>query len=425
MTTGFNKLRLEFFGLPAHGHINPTLPVITELVRRGHTVRYWAYGEFREKIERTGAQFADLSHYLKVDYTRPDENLFRLALVLLKGSDRVLEGVLPQLKDNPPDLILYDSLACWGKHLSQVLKIPSVCSVTTFAMNQQVIGSSRSQTGTLINMAVKGLPALLEFSRLSTQLARQYDIPKPTLKDIFNNAADLNIVYTSSEFQPFAESFPSSYRFVGPSLELPDAKQPLTFSPPQNKPLIYISLGTLNNENLKFYRTCFAALKNKPLHVVLSVGKKISIADLGEIPKNFTVLPSVPQVQVLQRAQLFVTHGGMNSVHEALVTGTPMVVVPQASDQRWVAERVQGVGAGVLLEKKLVTPERLSQAIDQVFANPSYAKVSQHIGEDLLKQGGWKRAASEIEAFYEQVSDGLEPMQRLCGIENGFKEKSK
>lgn len=197
MMTDSNKLKLEFFGLPAHGHINPTLPVITELVRRGHTVRYWAYEEFREKIERTGAQFADLSRFLKVDYTRPDENLFHLALVLLKGSDSVLAGVLPQLKDNPPDLILYDSLACWGKHLSQILKIPSVCSVTTFAMNQQVISSSGRQTGTLINMAARGLPALLEFSRLSTQLTRRYNIPRPTLKDIFNNAADLNIVYTS------------------------------------------------------------------------------------------------------------------------------------------------------------------------------------------------------------------------------------
>jgi MGT family glycosyltransferase len=407
------KLRLEFFGLPAHGHINPTLPVIAELVRQGHKVRYWAYEEFREKIERTGAQFADLSHYLRVDYTRPDENLFRLALVLLRGSENVLTGVLPQLRDNPPDLILYDSLACWGKHLSQVLKIPSVSSVTTFAMNEQVISSSSRQTGTLINMALQGIAALLEFSRLSTQLARRYDIPKPNLKDIFNNVADLNIVYTSFEFQPFAESFPSSYRFVGPSLELPDATRPLPFSLPEDKPLIYISLGTLNNENLTFYQTCFAALKHKSVYVVLSVGKKINIADLGEIPKNFTVLPSVPQVQVLQRAQVFVTHGGMNSVHEALVTGTPMVVVPQASDQRWVAERVQSVGAGVLLRKQRVTPEGLAKAIDEVFNKPSYTKASQAIGEDLLKQGGWKRAIDEIESFYERVSDGLEQMPKM------------
>lgn len=144
---------------------------------------------------------------------------------------------------------------------------------------------------------------------------------------------------------------------------------------------------------------------------MLSAGKKINFADLGEIPKNFTVLPSVPQVQVLQRASLFITHGGMNSVHEALVTGTPMVVVPQASDQRWVAERVQGVGAGVLLEKQQITPERLARAVDQVFANPSYAKTSQHIGENLLKQGGWKRAVHEIESFYEQVSDKIPKMR--------------
>jgi MGT family glycosyltransferase len=388
---------IAFFNLPAHGHINPTLPVVSELVRRGHGVRYWAVEDFREKIERTGAEFADLAPYFPFDYTRPDENLFRLALVLLKGAEAMLRGVLPQLRERPPDLIIYDSVAPWGKFIGQILAVPAICSVTTFAMNETVIRSSCRQTLKLLEMALKGWPALLEFSRLATKLSRHYAIPKPTLKEMFSNPGELNLVYTSAEFQPCAESFSDTYRFVGPSLELPD--QPLPFSLPEDKTVIYISLGTLNNENLDFYQACFAALKNKSVHVVLSVGRKIEIASLGKVPENFTVLPFVPQLQVLERASLFITHGGMNSVHESLVMGVPMVVVPQASDQRWVAERVQAVGAGVLLEKNSITPERLADVVEQVLKTPDYVSTSQSIGETLLEQGGWRRAVQEIEAF--------------------------
>jgi len=53
-----------FFSIPAHGHVNPTLPVVSELVSRGHAVRYYETPEFRERIEAAGAQFVDISPYM-------------------------------------------------------------------------------------------------------------------------------------------------------------------------------------------------------------------------------------------------------------------------------------------------------------------------------------------------------------------------
>jgi MGT family glycosyltransferase len=397
-------MRIEFFGLPAHGHINPSLPLVAELVRRGHQLRYWAYPEFQAKIEAEGASFCDLSQYLQLNNTVVDTNLFCLADQLLAGSEVLLDQLLPQLRADPPDLIIYDSLACWGRHLAQALGLPSVCSVTTFALNRSVLGSSGQQTIGLLAMLPAALPNLMAFLRRSAALARRHAIPRPQLAEMFSNPAALNLVYTSRAFQPQAETFSAAYCFVGASVRLPDPAAPLIFEPAgaalrTDLPLVYISLGTLNNRNLDFYRTCFAALGHRPLQVVLSLGHQIKPSDLGAVPANFIVRPSVPQLEVLRRASAFITHAGMNSVHEALVLGVPMLAVPQASDQHWVAERVASSGAGLCLARQHLSAATLGQALDQLLSTPAFRQQSQRLGQSLLAQGGWRHAADAVEGF--------------------------
>ena len=120
--------------------------------------------------------------------------------------------------------------------------------------------------------------------------------------------------------------------------------------------LYYISLGTLFNEHPEFYRHCFAAFANSMYQVVLSVGHKTPLSSLGDIPPKFIVQNYVPQLEILQRANVFISHGGMNSVSEALYYGVPLLVIPQSADQPWVAKRVAQLGAGKLLPRTRATP---------------------------------------------------------------------
>lgn len=392
-------MRIEFFGLPAHGHTNPTLPLVAELVRRGHQVRYWSYPEFQGKLEANGATFCDLSPYFWMDNTTVDTNLFRLADQLLSGSEALLDRLLPQIRLDPPDLIVHDSMACWGRHFAQALGLPSVCSVTTFAVNQAVVGSSGQQALHLLSMLPAALPKLVSFFERAARISRRHKIPLPHLPQMFSNPAELNLVYTSRAFQPKADTFSDAYRFVGASVRLPKPDAELPFELRPDVPLVYVSLGTLNNANLDFYRTCFAALGQRPVQVVLSVGHKIKLSDLDPVPENFIVRPTVPQPEVLQRASAFITHAGMNSVHEALVLGVPMLAVPQASDQQWVAERVADSGAGLLLNRRQFNATTLGQALEQLLSTPSFRERSQHLGQSLLAQGGWMQAANAIEGF--------------------------
>jgi MGT family glycosyltransferase len=389
-------MKLEFAGTPVHGHINPSLPVVAELVRRGHWVRYWAYPEFQAKIEGTGAQFGDLSRYFKADAS--GTNLFKLNLLLLRGNRVLLEKLLPEWQRDPPDMVLHDSMASWGRHFAHVLGVPSVCSTTTFAVNWAVLGSSRAQAAHFLRMLVGAIPEVLESTYHVVQISRQYKIPL-VFSDVFINPAPLHIVYTSREMQPRGETFAEHYKFVGPSLNFPDPATPLPFDLPTDKPLVYVALGTLLNQNLEFYQTCFRALEGLPVHVLVSVGQRTRIADLGPVPANCTVQPFVPQLQVLQRASAFVSHGGINSVQEALVAGVPVVAIAQGLDQFWTAERVAALQTGVVIDRNHVTTEALRLAVQRVLSEPRYKQKSLEVGRGLTTQGGWKRAADEIEGL--------------------------
>ncbi|MEZ4726485.1 MAG: glycosyltransferase [Caldilineaceae bacterium] len=110
------------------------------------------------------------------------------------------------------------------------------------------------------------------------------------------------------------------------------------------------------------------------------------------------VRPSVPQLEILQRAALFITHGGMNSTSEALLYGVPVIVVPQHGDQFLVASQVAEVGAGLMLPAAQATPDTLKGMAMQILSAPNF-KERQVVSRAFQAGGGAKRAADEIMAY--------------------------
>jgi MGT family glycosyltransferase len=272
-----------------------------------------------------------------------------------------------------------------GKNFARVIKTPG---------NMRLLFSSP-----IVGMFVGGRNQLIPFHNLSNKLHKRYGIPKPQIFDMFANRAMINIVYTTKHFQPFAEVFDDTFKFVGPSIVARSDASTFSFETPGDAPVIYISLGTVFNDKADFYRTCYEAFASLDRTVVLSVGKRTNIAALGRMPRNFIVQEFVPQLELLQRTALFVTHGGMNSVSEALYYGVPLMVIPQSADQNLVGQRIEQLGAGKALHRASVTAQRLRSTAEDILAEPAYQQASARLGKSFGQPDGYVHAADEIQAF--------------------------
>lgn len=186
----------------------------------------------------------------------------------------------------------------------------------------------------------------------------------------------------------------SQFHFIGPSVY--ERKEELF--PPMPAPVIYISIGTILKGGENFFRTCMDAFGSEPVTVVLSVGN-FEIAKLGRISENFIVRNHVPQMAVLKQSSIFITHGGMNSVSEAMVSGVPMVVIPVVSDQPVNAQRVAQLGLGRVLDYKSVTAEILKEVAFAVMEAPRIRENLRKIQQKITDAPGNAGAVRIIETY--------------------------
>ncbi len=386
-----------YLGTPAHGHVNPTLALTVELVKRGERVVYFATEEFRAKIERTGAVYRSYGEALKTE-SAVFENVFSVAEVALTLAVELLPSIVERVAAEKPDYLLHDALAVWGKLTGRRLGLPAVSTFPYFPTSARKGSGAHRFDLEILRMLAVGFPCVIRCLRLMKRLRREYG-RRGGFADIFANLEPLNLVFTSQYFQPYANTFDERYKFVGPQLASRSEFEQFPLESFEGKSVIYISMGTIFNEGTRFYQECFQALGGLNHQIVLSVGDKIDIASLGRIPGNFIVRNRVPQLQILGRADLFITHGGLNSATEGLYYGVPLVVIPQGADQLLVACRVHQLGAGVYLNRKKATPKRLRETVLRVLADASIRRNCITIGDSFRAAGGHERAADEVLRF--------------------------
>lgn len=383
--------KIVFFCIPAHGHTNPTLGVVQELTARGHEVWYYSYDAFREKIEAAGAHFVSCDAFdaeLRMDpkdAVKVGKDLALSTRLLVDTTLSLDDVVCRHMEQMKPDCIVADSMAVWGKAVARKLDIPFVSSTTTFAFNQHSAKIMKQSLKEMISMIVS-------MPRINRDIKRLRDkgYPVKSVLDLIQNDDQTHtVVYTSPEFQPCAETFPDKYAFVGPSVRPAANRVEKT-----REKLVYISMGTVNNDLVKFYRSCIAALGETDYQVILSVGDRVEIGKLGSLPENIRAYPHVDQIAVLEQADVFLSHCGMNSVSESLYCGVPLVMLPQTAEQGGVAARTEQLGAGVRLQK--TTPGAIEAAVWEVMTNPAYRENAKKIAEGFKKCTGPKGAADKI-----------------------------
>jgi len=395
---------IAVFNFPAHGHVNPSLPVVAELVRRGHRVTYFAPENYHDAVAATGATPVAYVSSAPTDWsTERIPAVITPEVVYTALRFQVDEGFAPlsaaerHLADDRPDLIIYDQVAFHGgKLLARKWNVPAVMACTSFAANELFSPYATVSEDFPVEID-PGHPDLLEMAKVVPAMLAEHGVPVEEF-GARNEAA--TIVYLPRFFQLGQEHFDDSYAFVGPSLG--DGRRPddTDWTPPTDgRPLLLITMGSHDYENrLQFYRDCVTAFADSPWHVVMAVGSRIDITELGPLPSHFEVHSWIPQTTILAHAKAFLAHGGMGSVMEALSHAVTPVVLPKLAEQGLIADQVVALGVGRKIPPTEATPARLRAAVDELAADELAQQRVRQVSADIHAAGGSVAAADAVEA---------------------------
>ena len=392
-------MKVVAFNVPTSGHVDPSIPLTAELVSRGHTINYYLTEGYRRRVETAGATFHQTPG-VGDDYF--DEvsrrfNPFRLATQLLTTTYEILPLLSEQLAERKPDVVVFDSMCPWGHLAARLAGLPAISSMSLLNVPPSYLPKT-GELFTALKLIPRFVPWIRPYRQAIRRLEAKYPVKFPDLYTVINRPGDLTINYTSASIHPDPERLGPDYLFVGPAMPAAPADIDFPFDRlDSERPLILVSLGTVFNDNPDFFRDCIEAFAESDTQVVMSVGKRLSIEALGDIPPNFIVRSYVPQLEILKRTDLFITHGGANSVHQGLYYGVPLLLVPQQLEQAMVAARMAELGVGAVLRKP--TAASLQSMAGRLLNDKSYRLQAVALSQDLAAAGGVGRAADEIEVL--------------------------
>ncbi|WP_325521309.1 macrolide family glycosyltransferase [Lentzea sp.] len=356
-----------FVTLAGHGHVTPTLAVVEELVRRGAEVRYATGSEHAEAVTGAGARWVELPALpeFRPVKANPIDEWFRHYFQAMAATYPVLLG---HCRTDRPGLICYDGTNWPARLVARQLGLPAVRTLPHTASNE--------------HHEVMDVDLDSYLGEDTARFAAEHGVELDPWSTVDAPEA-CSIVFLPQEFQPFGETFDDSFHFVGPVLgrRLDEEWEPRR----TDLPLLYVSLGSIMSD-ARLYRACAEQFGDGRWQVAMTA------RDVGEMPENFDVRPWFPQPAVLGHADVFISHGGMNSTMEALHQGVPLVVVPQTPEQVANADRVAELGLG----EHVTDHAGLRAAVERVAADGTIRRNLDRMRAAIGKSGGVDRAAGVV-----------------------------
>lgn len=130
----------------------------------------------------------------------------------------------------------------------------------------------------------------------------------------------------------------------------------------------------------------------------MSVGNKIDLSALGDVPENMVIDHFLPQLAIHKRADVFIAHAGFNSVHEAMYFGVPMLALPQVNDQHMVAKRAVALGLGIMEDMTALTPDSLRTKIGALLEDRDMKDKCMRMSEDMKAAAKQDTTVQHLEA---------------------------
>ncbi|RSS90844.1 macrolide-inactivating glycosyltransferase [Streptomyces sp. WAC05292] len=396
--TAAKPAHIAMFSIAAHGHVNPSIEVIRELVARGHRVSYAIPASFAEKVAETGATPVVWTSTLPTD-DEPEAWGTELIDNIEPFLDDAVQA-LPQLaaafEGDEPDLVLHDITSYPARVLARRWGVPAVSLSPNLVAWEGYEEEVAAPMTAELRASERGRAY---YARFSAWLAENGIDEHP---DRFVGRPRRSIVLIPRALQPHADRVdPAVHTFVGACQG--DRTAEGTWQRPEaaaGKKVLLVSLGSTFTRQPGFYRACIEAFGDLPdWHVVLQIGRFTDPADLGGVPANVEVHRWVPQLDVLRQADAFITHAGAGGSQEGLATATPMVAVPQAVDQFGNADMLRSLGVARHVPMDEADAATLREAVLALVADPEVAARAEAVRAEMAAEGGTRRAADLIETI--------------------------
>ncbi|WP_406728626.1 macrolide family glycosyltransferase [Streptomyces sp. GD-15H] len=379
---------------PMAGHVNPTLPMAAELVARGHHVTYHLPEEFRPQAEAVGARLAPVRLREPHGYRREPDPVARFAKVpmwLAAEAEDVLPHVLRAAEEHRPDAIVYDMTCVWGRLLARLRSGPAAMVVGSYVGNDHFSPVRTRHYAAMKEHLVSGFA---ETGRVVARINARHGLTvRP--QELFARDEQLVLVVMPRAFHPAGETFGEPFRFIGASLRAEARGTSLCPPVPPGRRLAYVSFGTVVELTDAVLSALRGTFDGTGWQVLLATGERA--VDAAALPGHFTVRRSVPQLEVLRRADVFVTHGGTNSVMEALVHEVPMVVAALAPEHAITADQVEQLGLGTRIDPDKLDAAGLRSAVGAAADNPAVRRALAAMGRATREAGGAAAAADALE----------------------------
>ncbi|WP_330261529.1 macrolide-inactivating glycosyltransferase [Streptomyces sp. NBC_00539] len=398
LVTTAKPAHIAMFSIAAHGHVNPSIEVIRELVARGHRVSYAIPAPFADKVAETGATPVVWRSTLPTD-DEPEAwgtELIDHLEPFLEDAVQALPQLAAAFEGDEPDLVIHDITAYPAVVLARRWGVPDVSLspnlVAWTGYEEEVAAPMKEQ----LRATERGRAYYARFRAWLDENGMEDD------PDRVVGRPRRSIVLIPKALQPHADRVDESvHTFVGTCQADRGATQGTWRRPAaaEGKKVVLVSMGSTFTKLPAFYRACMDAFAELPdWHVVLQIGKFTDEAELGEIPANVEVHRWVPQLDILRQADAFITHAGAGGSQEGMATGTPMVAVPQAVDQFGNADMLQGLGIARHVPMDEADAPTLRDAVLSLVGDPEVAARAEAIRAQMAGEGGARQAADLIEA---------------------------
>jgi zeaxanthin glucosyltransferase len=413
---------MSHFGVLSYkgtGHLNPLIALSRQLVSRGHRVTFFQKPGVEAEVCRHGLEF------VPVGTSKPCSGVDGRAggihtpytgiTAIRNGIRRIVGDMEMSLREGPAalthagiDTLIVDEITLSGPTLAEMLHLPYFVVSTSVPHNFGWSAPGRIAPrhscfdrvqNALLHVSVLRMrgPVRWRLDRYRHQAGLG---PVRGMEKVFPELAHITQLPQCMDFPRSA--LPHRFYYTGPFVD-EAARRSVEFPWDRldGRPVAYASLGTTRKGEPDIFHMIAEACNGLNLQLVISLGGRRDPEMFADLPGNPLVVRSAPQLELLKRAEIVVTHGGLNTALETLMEGKPLIVIPKSFDQPAVAARLEWLGVAEVLRLEGLSAGQIRLALAKVLGDPSYGDAARVVQGKIRSARGLERAADVIEELLE------------------------